>query len=130
MIRMPGLKNAARLWPAVPVRFSSSKSSGKPGLAMLVGDLAADFRADGAVHIADLVAQRQLVTQIDGLVGVLQDDVIQRPIHETIVAFAGMKTRRGGIVLADVGQEPAQIERVGLSDGRAPAVGAASRRGR
>ena len=73
---MPCGTNAPKLWPAEPLNLSWIVSSGRPVDAVLLGDLAAEHRADGAVDVADRQLGRHLLAALDAPAGTARAAVV------------------------------------------------------
>ncbi len=96
---------------AAEVEFE--RAVGQPFVAVAVGDLAGELRADTAVGVADLVFEAGLAPGLEAALGILQDDLVERPVLELVVALPGVEPG-AGVVEFRHGQEAGEIEQVGL----------------
>ena len=89
------------------------RAIGQALLAVLVADLAADFCAEAAVHVAHFEAERDGLFVGDGVLRVLEHAVVERVFGRAVVALPGAEARRVGVV--GRGREQArEVEGVGL----------------
>ena len=72
---------------------------------MLVADFAADFRAEAAIDVRDLVGERNGLLLGDRVLRILKDDVVERALVRRIVAAARAIARRV-FVIRGAGEQP------------------------
>ena len=87
---------------------------GQARIAVLVADFAGDLRANGAIRVVDLVFEADRLRVVDRLVGVLQDDLVERLVIGTVVALAGGVAHGGRVVLHDIDEQAREIDGVRL----------------